>query len=276
MSFHPEIQRRPAVAGRFYPGKASSLDAEVTQYLKSPREPQPAIAMIGPHAGFVYSGSILGETYASTHVPERVVIMCPNHTGMGVRRSLWGGGAWQLPSGALSIDDSLAARLVTHCKLEPDVDAHLQEHAIEVHLPFLQRRQPKVRIAPVVLAGLSVEDCREVGQGMARAIRETKEQDGDEVLIVASTDMSHFLSAAESKHFDEMALERVLALDPVGLYETVRRHDISMCGFIPTTCALFAALDLGAKTAELIRYGHSGETSGDDSRVVGYAGLLVR
>jgi hypothetical protein len=90
-----------------------------------------------------------------------------------------------------------------------------------------------------VLAGLRLEDCREVGHGLAKAIRDTKAEDGDDVLIVASTDMSHYVSAQTAKRLDTMALERVVALDPAGLYETVRAHDISMCGFIPTTCALF-------------------------------------
>lgn len=244
--------------------------------MQTDRPPEPAIAMMGPHAGYVYSGAILGETYARVKVPGRVIVMCPNHTGLGVRRSLWAGGAWQLPGAEIEIDVALAERVRVAARLEPDLDAHLREHAIEVHLPFLHHQNPDARIVPIVLAGLRLEDCREVGQGLARAIRDTKAADGDDVLIVASTDMSHYVSADAARRLDSMALERVEALDPEGLYETVRAHDISMCGFIPTTCALFAALELGATTAELVRYGNSGEASGDFSRVVGYAGVVVR
>lgn len=273
--FRPELERKPAVAGRFYPGTEEGLAREVETHLRAAIAPQPALAMIGPHAGFTYSGSILGETYARVEVPDRVIIMCPNHTGMGVRRSLWAGGAWRLPGGDLSIDEQLARRVAVHAGLQPDLDAHVAEHAIEVHLPFLRAQNPGARIVPIVLAGLRLDDCREVGRGLAAAIRETREAGGGEVLIVASTDMSHYVSAQTAAHLDGMALERVQALDPAGLYETVREQEISMCGFIPTTCALVAALELGATQAELVRYGHSGETSGDHDRVVGYAGLLV-
>jgi AmmeMemoRadiSam system protein B len=209
-------------------------------------------------------------------VPERVIVLCPNHTGMGVRRSLWAGGAWRLPGGAIEVDGELAARVRRRARLEPDLDAHVAEHAIEVHLPFLRHRNASARIVPIVLAGLSLAECREVGEGLARAIAETRAQHGGDVLLVASTDMSHYVPADEARALDGLALARVEALDPGGLYEVVRARDISMCGFIPTTCALFAARALGATRAELVRYGNSGDVSGDHERVVGYAGVVVR
>lgn len=260
------------MAGRFYPADPGRLSEAVEHLMVGEAVPQRAVVAIGPHAGYVYSGSILGQTYARVEVPERVIVMCPNHTGLGVRRSLWSGGAWRLPTGEIRIDETLARLCLTHAHLQPDRQAHRHEHAIEVHLPFLLARNPGVRIVPVVLADLDVDACREVGEGLARAVR----QGGGDVLIAASTDMSHYLSAEAARAKDQLALERIQAMDPEGLHRTVREHDISMCGYVPTTCALFAARSLGASSATLVRYGTSGDASGDFDRVVGYAGLTVR
>ncbi|MEM7152917.1 MAG: AmmeMemoRadiSam system protein B [Myxococcota bacterium] len=263
--------REPAVAGRFYPGHHESLRAELQGFMPDDVDPQLTIAMVGPHAGYMYCGSILGETYARTVVPPRVILLCPNHTGRGVARSLWPSGGWRLPSGTVPVDDDLVAAVERHCGATPDQAAHLGEHAIEVHLPFAHAYQPDLRIAALCLAGLDVDACEVVGRGLARVVTESPEP----VLLIASTDMSHFLSASEASHVDHLAIDRVTALDPSGLFRTVRDHRISMCGVIPTTVALFAARALGAREAQLVRYGHSGQVSGDHDRVVGYAGFRV-
>lgn len=269
----PESElREPAVAGRFYPGRADALRQQVAELLGPAVEPRPALALVGPHAGYVYSGEIAGATWARVIVPRRVVLMCPNHTGRGVPRSLWPGGGWRLPTGVVPVDAALVEAIRTRCGAELDRAAHLHEHALEVHLPFALARQPDLRIAALCLAGLSLPECREVGEGLAEVVHASEEP----VLLVASTDMSHYISADEAATLDGMALARVQALDPEGLYRTVRSHQISMCGVLPTTAALFAARALGATEAELVRYGNSGERSGDYDRVVGYAGVLVR
>jgi AmmeMemoRadiSam system protein B len=264
--------REPAVAGRFYPGDADGLRREVARLLGPAVVARPALALVGPHAGYVYSGAILGQTWARVAVPPRVVLMCPNHTGRGVPRSLWPGGGWRLPTGVVPVDEALGEALVQRCGARLDRAAHLHEHALEVHLPFALARQPDLRIAALCLAGLELEECREVGEGLAEVVRGSDEP----VLLVASTDMSHYIPAAEAAVLDGMALACMQALDPEGLYRTVRGHRISMCGVLPTTVALFAARALGASEAELVRYGHSGERSGDHAKVVGYAGMLVR
>lgn len=261
------MDRGSAVAGRFYPGDAVRLDEQVRRFLGQPRA-QRALAVIGPHAGYVYSGAILGETYAEVAVPRTVVIMCPNHTGMGVRRSCWNRGRWQLPGGSIEVDEALADALVQRAGLQADVDAHVHEHAIEVHLPFLRALHPGVRIVPIVLGRLSAQECVELGTRIAETI-------DDDVLVAASTDMSHYVSARRAEELDRMAIDRVLALDPVGLHRTVETHAISMCGYVPTTVALAAALHRGATQARLVRYGNSGEASGDFDRVVGYAGFVI-
>jgi AmmeMemoRadiSam system protein B len=240
--------------------------------MRSDTEPDAAIAAIGPHAGYVYSGGILGETYARVRVPGHVVVLCPNHTGLGARRSLWSGGAWELPGGEVPVDGALAERVRSEAGLELDEAAHRYEHSIEVHLPFLRARRPDVHIVPICLANLGLDDCRELGLGLAEAVRGFEH----DVLIAASTDMSHYVSAERARKLDMLAIERILALDPAGLHAVVRDQRISMCGHLPTAVALYAAIELGASAAELVRYGNSGEQSGDFERVVGYAGVVVK
>jgi len=270
------MDREPAVAGRFYPARARVLAEKVASLLgERPGglpSAEPARAVIGvlaPHAGYVYSGPVAGATFARVAVPERAVVMCPNHTGRGEPVSLWPEGAWVTPLVRVALDAELTQDLSGCPLVAPDRDAHRFEHALEVQLPFLQRRRPDVSIAALCLAHLRFEECQVLGEALAGAVRRRP------ALLVASSDMSHYLPARVARAKDERALERFLALDPRGLYEVVQREDISMCGFIPATVMLVASLALGATRAELVRYGHSGEASGDDSAVVGYAGALV-
>lgn len=263
--------REPAVAGRFYPGQADELAREVRGHLPDATA-EDAIGLVGPHAGYVYSGAIAGETYARVRVPRRAIVLGPNHTGLGPKMSVWPSGVWRLPGMDLGVDPELVRRLEDEVGFEPDQLAHLREHSVEVHLPFLAARRRDVSIAPACLRRLSADDCRKAGEGIAQVVRDTS----DAVLLVASTDMSHFLDAETARRLDHLALDRVRALDPEGLHRTVEEHDISMCGYIPTTVMLFAALSLGATRAELVRYGNSGEAFGDYARVVGYAGLVIR
>jgi MEMO1 family protein len=271
MLVRTDAPRSPAVAGRFYPDDPVRLGAVLRRYVAATPAPARAIAAIGPHAGWVYCGSILGRTYARIEVPDRVILLCPNHTGRGARRSMWSGGAWNLPGMRVDIDEDLAERCRRNAGLEPDRRAHESEHAIEVHLPFVIARNPRARIVPIVLADLDLTACRRLGEGLAEAISGTE----GEVLLVASTDMSHHLPADVAATKDRMALACIESMDAAALHRTVRAHGISMCGYVPTTCAMVAASALGATTSDLVQYGHSGEASGDHGRVVGYAGVVI-
>lgn len=269
--------REPAVAGRFYPADPENLRGEVARCLSSfpaGGAEEPAIAVVLPHAGYRYSGAIAGAALARCRVPERALVLGPNHTGEGARRALHPAGLFRVPGALIPIDDALTELSAREAKLGLDPIAHRHEHAIEVELPLLLAKNPALRLTAVCLSVLDFEQCREIGLGLARAI----EAAGGpaEVLLVASTDMSHYVSAEHARAQDRLAIERVLALDAEGLYRVVRAERISMCGFIPTTVALVAAQALGARGAELVQYGNSGDVSGDHERVVGYAGLLVR
>lgn len=263
------MDREPAVAGRFYTDDPGALRRELDRFLSAPGEKVRARGVVAPHAGYVYSGGIAGKLYARVEVPRRVVVLGPNHTGMGVPAALWPDGAWRLPTGAVPIDPALTAALAGSPPVEHDPEAHLAEHSLEVQVPFLSRAQPDLAIAALCLGHLTFADCEAVGRSVARAAA------GAGALVVASSDMSHYVPAAVARERDHRAIERILALDPRGLYDVVHRERISMCGIIPATVMLVAALELGATRAELVAYGNSGDVSGDTREVVGYAGVLV-
>jgi len=267
------MKRNPAVSGQFYPGTPSGLSRALLGLTREVEAPEPAIGVVSPHAGYVYSGAVAGEVFSSVRVPGKVVIFCPNHTGIGEDAAIMSRGAWRMPWGDVPVDEELAARLEIACPLlREDASAHSREHAIEVQLPFLHRFRPDVRIVPVALGHLSLEECRDLGESVADAIAGGPERP----LLVASSDMSHYVPDAVARKKDKLAIDRMLALDPEGLYATVRAERISMCGVIPATVVLFAARRLGATSARLIRYSTSGDVSRDFEQVVGYAGLAFR
>jgi AmmeMemoRadiSam system protein B len=265
--------RRPAVAGRFYPGDPDDLRAEVESYLSpSTVKAVRAIGCIAPHAGYMYSGHVAGAVFARVEIPTLCVVLCPNHTGVGVPLAIMSQGTWETPLGEVTLDAEFANALKSEFPdLQEDSAAHRAEHATEVELPFLQVRQPGLRIVPIALGTRHFEVLEGLGTALAKVIKDHK----DPVLIVASSDMNHYESDAVTRIKDHKAIERILSLDPRGLYDVVTEQDISMCGFGPAVVMLTAARQLGAKTAELVKYATSGELSGDKKLVVGYAGMIV-
>lgn len=267
------MTRNPAVADRFYPGDMEHLRSAMDIFVPvtADEEKEQAMAVVMPHAGYVYSGATAGATISRVVVPEAVLIMGPNHRGHGAALAL-GTEDWRMPMGMVPVDQQLAQAILQQSEdIREDSEAHRYEHSLEVQVPFLQQVQPRLRIVPLMVSHVSFSLCQKVADDLSAAIRAYR----DPVLIVASTDMSHYESRAQAVQKDKLAIERILALDPEGLYATVHNNRISMCGVIPTTIALLAALQLGAKQAKLIHYTDSGEASGDVSQVVGYAGMII-
>jgi len=264
--------RHPAVAGQFYPAAPGDLDRMVKRYTRDVAEKVRARAVVVPHAGYVYSGAVAGEVFSTLALPERHVIFCPNHTGVGADAAIMTRGAWRMPWGDVPIDEVLAARLLAASPvLEDDPSAHRGEHSLEVQLPFIHRFRDTFRIVPVALGRMSLDQCRALGEATAAVVRD----DPSPPLIVASSDMTHYEPDAVARRKDQRAIERILALDAQGLYRTVRSEGITMCGVIPATVALFAAVALGATSARLVKYATSADASGDYGQVVGYAGLAI-
>ena len=266
------MMRTPAVAGQFYPGIPDRLRSEVKTYLRGEEEPQPALLAVCPHAGYMYSGRVAGQVLRRIKIPKRVLLAGPNHRGVGASVALMSQGSWQTPLGEVPLDHQLAEALLEEShKFNESPLAHQDEHSLEVQVPFLQVMRPDVMITPLCLSFLGPDECVHIGTLIANAVKSL----GEPVLLLASTDMTHYESARVAEHKDRLALERLLALDPDGLYNVVRDQRISMCGILPTTACLAAALELGAQKAELVNYTNSGEVSGDYDQVVGYAGVIV-
>ena len=267
----PGLIRQPAVAGTFYPADQPTIDADLTRLLPA-RPAVAARAVVVPHAGWMYSGTVAGETYAHVTVPRLAVLLGPNHTGLGAPGAVMREGAWRYPGGTVPVARELASALLAATDaLEEDVAAHLREHALEVQLPFLQHRQPELAIVPITLGRTDPGFCRAVGEAIGRVAGGWPEP----VLVVDSTDLNHYESQAVSNRKDRLAIDAIRALDPDGLWRTVRSHDISMCGIAPTQALLWAVPALGVRATRLVRYQTSGDVSGDLARVVGYAGIVL-
>lgn len=266
--------REPAVAGQFYPGQADQLRREVTTFVSAAKgEKIKARGCVVPHAGYVYSGGVAGSVYGRLELPKRFIILCPNHTGKGAPLAILSEGAWQTPLGDVRVDTELAAALKADFPLlSEDATAHRGEHAIEVHLPFLQALTPDFSMVPIAVGVGKFEVLSALGVVMARVVARV----APETLIIASSDMNHYESDEVTRTKDFLAIDQVLELNPEGLFEVVLREHISMCGYGPTVAMLTAAKRLGATTAELIRYATSGDVSKDRDWVVGYAGIAVK
>ncbi|MFQ5670312.1 MAG: AmmeMemoRadiSam system protein B [Acidobacteriota bacterium] len=267
------MERSPVVAGHFYPAQPDALRALVDEYMRGDpgQEAAKAVALVVPHAGYVYSGRTAGKTYGSVQVPGRVVLLGPNHTGRGRPAALWAKGGWRTPLGRVPVDERFAAALLGKTPgLETDQRAHLEEHSLEVQLPFLQRRAPGLRIVPICLADLGLERLVALGESLGAVIQAHAP---GETLVVISSDMTHYESREAARQKDRLALERMEALDGPGLYATVRENSISMCGVVPAVVGCIAAVRLGAVRGRLCDYSCSGDVTGDVRQVVAYAGL---
>jgi AmmeMemoRadiSam system protein B len=266
--------RLPAVAGRFYPGNPAALSTMIESFIDRAFVPSAAIGVVVPHAGYIYSGHVAGAVYTRVAVPSRTIILCPNHTGFGVPLSIMSMGSWQTPVGDIQIDNEMAiALMAADPDLEEDSDAHRQEHAIEVQLPFLQHvlHRAGTRFVPITVGVSGWDALERLGKAIAEAIQRVDST----TLIIASSDMNHYESDAITRMKDARAIDPLLKLDARGLHEIVRREKISMCGVGPATSMIVASRILGATQADLVKYATSADVSKDFTHVVGYAGVIV-
>lgn len=268
------MNRKPVVAGQFYPGRADQLSSMVGEFLSKAGEKaqERTILAMSPHAGYIFSGTVAGLTLGRANLAKTVLLLGPNHTGMGSRFAVWSAGVWDLPGGGLRVDEELARALLdSDARLVPDQAAHAREHSLEVLLPFLRAIDPETSIVPVAVGEPRLEALLAVGEAVGKVLADWREP----VSIVVSSDMSHYVSHEDAKRRDALALKPILDLDPAEAYRVVRENGITMCGIMPLTVGLTAAKALGASKAELVAYATSGEASGDYAQVVGYAGVLV-
>jgi AmmeMemoRadiSam system protein B len=271
----PGVQvRPPAVAGKFYPADSNELAQLVDQCMpkkKTAAKAWPAIMV--PHAGLIYSGTIAAQTLSKVKFPSTIIVIGPKHTPYGLEWAVAPHATWSIPGATIPSDPELARKLCENIPgLQMDAAAHVQEHGVEVELPFIARLAPQSKVVGIAIGGGDLNRCREFATGLAKVMKEMDEQP----LLVISSDMNHYASDAETRRLDEMALGAMETRDPEELYNTVTSKHISMCGVLPAVIAMETLRQLKKlKKMERVAYGTSGDVSGDKSRVVGYAGMLL-
>lgn len=280
-------RRTPAVAGMFYEADPQALREQIEWCFKHPlgpgRIPEPAserrrvsTGYVAPHAGYMYSGPVAAWVYysiASEGPAETYVIIGPNHTGLGTLVSVMPKGVWETPLGAVEIDEELAVGILRYSSYaDPDEKAHLYEHSVEVQIPFLQYLYgSRFKIVPIVMWQQTPEMARDLGEAIYRAAAET----GRDVVVIASSDFTHYEPDEVARAKDAKAIEAILSLDPEKLYRVVVELDVSMCGYGPVMTMLYYSKLAGADAAQKLAYATSGDVTGDRSSVVGYAAIRV-
>ncbi|MEM3891606.1 MAG: AmmeMemoRadiSam system protein B [Nitrososphaerales archaeon] len=274
--------RMPAVAGQFYESDPTKLKESIEECFLHPLGPQkipPAprsdeevIGLISPHAGYMYSGPIAahGYYYASALPnPELVVIMGPNHWGLGSGVATVSGGIWRTPLGALEVSSEDAKTLVKFSGIvDFNAESHKREHSIEVQLPFLQYIfNSQFKILPISMLFQDKETSTEVGHALAKIVR------GRRCIIIASSDLTHYESHKQASTKDSEFIKAALTLDVSKLYNVLQRLDVSACGYGPIAALITAVNELNLRKAELLKYATSGDITGDKSSVVGYASV---
>ena len=245
--------RLPAVAGRFYPSDPAELTALIHKYSGAElgRPAIPVRACLVPHAGYVYSGHVVGAVLARIALPRKIIILGVRHYPRGEPAAILSGGAWRTPLGDARIDEELAEALMKACpSLREDRVAHSTEHSLEVQLPFLQALAPDFAFVPVALGTVQFESLVSVGEGIARVLAASQEN----VLLLTTSDLNHYENDATTRIKDRKAIEQLLALEPRGLYDICRNEEISMCGLGPAVAMTTALKALGVKKAELVKY----------------------
>ena len=265
--------RHPYAAGYFYPGTAAEVKSAVAALVDKKAKKENAPGLLVPHAGYIYSGAVAGATISRVAFKDTFIIIGPSHSGMGKPFSVWTEGAWQTPLGAVEVDTELAKKIVSVSQyFEADTDAHHEEHAVEVQLPFLQYFKPDVRIVPIILADAPVAAYIEMGKNIAEAIKSLKR----EAVVMASGDMTHHEPAAVAKEKDLSAVDAMLKLDIDELTKRYKSQRITMCAFPSVVCTIAAVKELGATEGELVKYQSSGDATGDYNDVVAYAGVIFK
>ncbi|MCL2615615.1 MAG: AmmeMemoRadiSam system protein B [Dehalococcoidia bacterium] len=266
------ILRKPMAAGSFYPALPDKLIEVLHSITDNTAVKEDVIGLVCPHAGYEFSGEVVGAAISRARLTDTVIILGTNHTGLGPPFSIMTSGIWETPLGYVDVDTDLATKLLINTSyLVEDIQAHLREHSIEVQLPLLQHLKHDIKIVPIVLSQVSANAYKEIGIEIADVLGDMERN----VVILASSDMTHYEPHEQVKAKDDYALQAVLKLDVDSLLERIAAQNVTMCGSAPVATLMAAARSLGAQRAELVRYKTSGDASGDCSSVVGYAGIII-
>ncbi|MCX8084132.1 MAG: AmmeMemoRadiSam system protein B [Calditerrivibrio sp.] len=264
------MYREAVVKNYFYPSDPKKLANMFTNWQRGSSKKDVAICIV-PHAGYVFSGEVAFQTLSNISLKKRIILMGPNHTGFGQRVSIYPAGSWETPFGNIDTDTEIIERLISK-GFKTDTLAHLKEHSLEVITPMLKYLRNDITITPITIAHLSLEECKTVAEKIYEAIEDIL----NEITFVISSDFNHFEDEKTTIQKDNLAIKEILNLAPENLYNTIKSNEISMCGFIPTTIALYIAKKLNITNAELLKHTTSAAVSGDYDRVVGYAGIILK
>jgi hypothetical protein len=270
--------REPAVAGAFYPDNPEVLSRDVKRYLENAKKEKlegEIVALISPHAGYMYSGQVAAYAYKLIEgkVFDSVVVVAPSHRALFKGASLYDRGGFRTPLGIVPVDLELSKKMMERRKeIQFLPEAHSQEHSLEVQIPFLQVVLKSFKLVPIVMEPYwSRETCQYLASAIAEAVG------GKKVLLIASSDLSHFHSYDEAVKFDKIVLNHINRFDPEGLNRDLKNGSCEACGGGPILSVMLAAKALGANRGKVLKYLNSGDVTGDRSRVVGYgAGVFYK
>jgi MEMO1 family protein len=264
--------REPKFSGKFYLSERHALRKSVNSFLEPDAEKVKAIGAMVPHAGYLCSGPVAGAVYSRIDIPELVILLGPSHTGAGPEFSVMEDAVWRTPLGEVKVSDKAVELRRKSSLLENDSSAHLYEHSLEVQLPFLQVcANHDFEFVPIIISSLETGELIQLGREIAGFIKQLEQR----VLVLASSDMSHYEEDKIARRKDTAALETMLNLNPEELLHRVQEQGISMCGVAPAAVMLSAVRELGIRKIELVKYNTSGDTCGGYDSVVGYAGVIV-
>ncbi|MEF8784218.1 MAG: AmmeMemoRadiSam system protein B [Haloarculaceae archaeon] len=273
--------RPPAVAGQFYAGDESGLHEQIENCFRHEYGPgrleglggRKVTAVVSPHAGYPYSGPVAAHGYgvlASGPTPGSVVVLGPNHQGVGPDVAVSPHNHWRTPLGTAPVDGKLASAVVEESPVATfDERTHAGEHSLEVQIPFLQYCLEDVSVVPICLTRPGQDRARQFGSDLAAVI----DRCGRDVAVVASTDLTHYEGHEAAVAADEPVTEAIRRLDTDAVSEAVRGGH-TMCGPWATVATLTAAKHLGVAGGDLLQYATSGETAGRRDRVVGYCSAV--
>jgi AmmeMemoRadiSam system protein B len=262
--------RTPAVSGQFYPRGKNDLRKEISRcFANIPLKERPVLGAVVPHAGYMYSGITAAHVYSALPEADTFVLIGPNHTGHGSPVSV-SSETWSTPSGEVGSDHDFIKALPKKI-IDTDESAHRYEHSIEVQLPFLQYRFRDFKVVNICMGMQDEETALEVGMEISEAVSRVKKK----IVIIASSDFSHYKPDKVAREDDAYFIDPILALDAAEFYRRLYERAASVCGYGPIAAMLSASKNLGAKHATLLKYSTSGDATGDISAVVGYAGIVV-
>lgn len=273
--------RRPAVAGIFYPRDPFELNQAIERSFKDqrfgPNKLPPSgskrriYGIVSPHAGYLYSSAVAANGFyeVSSMEFDDVVMIGPNHYGIGTGAAIMNTGLWETPLGQVEINQELSSVISKNSEIiDLDDFAHSKDHCLEVQLPFVQYIKKKFRIVPIILIMQDRQTAEDIGRSIAQSIINTKS------LLIASSDFTHYESNSEAHRKDMELIKAILSLDILKFYTTLERENVSACGYGAIASIMTAAKNLGATKGELLKYATSGDIIGDTNTVVGYSSIV--